>query len=618
MQMPSDLSQADANGLAGHTLLATLWQLGCRHAVFSPGSRHTPLLLAAASIFPKSNLHAILDERSAGFVALGVARLTSQAPLLLCTSGSAAGHWLPALMEAFHSGLPMLCISADRPVMLQACAAPQTTDQVHLFRQHVCWSQQAAEPSQDVPLAYWRQLGRRAHSEAHSGQGGPVHLNIPFAEPLWSPPAAPQQALVAARPVGQLHDSQLRDNQPVQQLPRHQLPAVHASERQQAASWLAAWQGQLGLIYAGADPAHHGHRDYAKVVVGLAKQLGWPIVAEPCSPLATYDGGEWPILPPVAPLLPSLLQTSVQHVLWLGEVPVDRAGLAAIGASPERQVWHIHARAYAMDPMLAGVATWSCQVPQACQALLGVEQQSGQETRLGPAAAQVRALAQRWQQAYQHCFSQMSAEQQAWWEMPVIEQLLAAMPNGCRGLVANSLSVRDVAFARCLPGKDCALYAHRGLNGIDGHLAAACGMLLAQPQAPILLILGDVAFAHDVGSLQLLGQLPPGKLVVVILVNGGGAIFDTLPIAQHPRHQELFRTPPTLAPAKVAQAFGWHGFYCRNQHELLALLPTLWRAPATGVLVEIDLGNQTHALRQRFKQTLADHWSQLAPVWPSS
>jgi 2-succinyl-5-enolpyruvyl-6-hydroxy-3-cyclohexene-1-carboxylate synthase len=513
----SDISSSDSLGSADlvdvqATFCATLidqWiTLGVRNAVVAPGSRSTPMALAMAA---RSELavHVFHDERVASFAALGIGLTestnTMMAPaLLLCTSGTAAANFLPAVAEAGLSEVPMIVLTADRPKELRGVGAPQTIDQIELFGSHVRWFHDPGVPEAATSRS-WRELA--ATSWAESARG-PVHLNLPFREPLvgreHSLPGAFELPVAAAVP------------------PRTDpVPDRMATER--------------GVILVGGMPGVCLDR-----IVELHDCTGWPIIADPVSgmrhvstvttidALLRIDGfaDEWEPDVIVRVGRPSTSKVLSQWTARDGVLLVQVGGPGRI--DPARNV----AAVCSIDDVLAAGAA-----PPAGSAWL--ESWIGHEARAEAALAEIL---------------QASG---ALTEPGVARTLADHVPAGSQVTVSSSMPIRDLEW---FGGRAAYAHSNRGANGIDGVVSTAVGRALGSDRAdaPSFVLIGDLAFVHD--SNALIGLARRGiDLRIVVIDNDGGGIFSFLSqskLLEHERFEQLFGTPLGTDVLGLAAAHG--------------------------------------------------------------
>lgn len=542
--MPLDFR--NTNALWASVAVETLHCEGVRHAVVSPGSRNTPLTHALA-LHPGIDALPVLDERSAGFIALGLAKATRTPVVLLCTSGSAGAHYLPALIEARESGAPLLVITADRPPELRDCASGQTIDQTKLFGSHVVAFHELAVPEPRLDrLRYLRQTLRQACADARESRAG-VHLNSPFRDPL--PPSEDG----TAQPLEHTVDWSAFFARPAAPAAPLTAPALPAE-----------FGGRRGVVVAG------GSFDDGSAALAVGASLSWPVLADPLSGarratvgvtvVAAYEG-----------LLrdPSLAaRLRPEAVVVIGEIPTGktlRAWLVEADAptvqfttlAGNRDGLHGRTLRLAAAPAHPSIAPWT-------------------GPRIAPdwAADWARAEAAA-QAALNAALAAAPTSEPAY-----ARALTAGLPADRTLFVASSMPVRDLEYfaaPRALPPRH---RANRGANGIDGLLSTALGV--AHAGEPVVLLVGDLAFLHDANALLSLPRLR-GSLDIVLIDNAGGGIFGHLPIAAFdPPFEDYWATPQRVDFAQLCAAH--HATYQRvgAPAELVAALSA---PPAPGARI---------------------------------
>jgi 2-succinyl-5-enolpyruvyl-6-hydroxy-3-cyclohexene-1-carboxylate synthase len=525
------LARSNVNSVWGALAMEVLARLGVETVVVSPGSRSTPLTIAAAR---NSKLEAVsvLDERSAGFFALGLAKRTRKPVALVCTSGSAVVNYHPAVLEASMSGTPLLVLTADRPAELRDCFSGQTIDQTKVFGDSVrAFHEMALPEASSSMLGYLRQTLVHAVNRSLQVNAGPVHLNFPFRDPL--PPeidATPiieasvmeQAATVSTRPCESICTGASLDTVALERL---------ASHRQ-------------GVIVVGAMNPREGGDAFADAVAMLSDKLGWPVLSDVLNPLRGHFGENRALIchydtflrkPEVA------ADRSPTAVLQIGQLPTSKA-LRAWLAQTDSVSFLLSDRPVNTDP-LHRVAT--------------------------PLYGEVHVLAetlhhqtvdaswtQGWVDIEQQTVAALDSKFEAMdslFEGKVAWLLSKYLPIGTPTFIANSMSVRYAEYFWGAGSRACSVHSNRGANGIDGTLSTALGM--AHRGNPAVLLTGDLAFLHDTNGLLAAAQLQ-GSLTVVLVNNDGGGIFEHLPVSSMGQtFDQFFSTPQTVQLDSLCQAY---------------------------------------------------------------
>lgn len=544
----------NTNSLWCSVIVHTLTRLGLRHAVVSPGSRCTPLTFAFAG-HPQIEAIPVLDERSAAFFALGLARQHQRPTALVCTSGTAAANFLPAIIEAQESGVPLLVLTADRPPELRECAAGQTIDQQKLYGGHVNFYHELAVPEAKLELlSYARQTIVHAFERTLFPFAGPVHLNAPFRDPL--PPVEDGLA------------EELRPQIDPESFFQHiQAPRFAA----RAAVAFDPPQQARGLIIAGpAQPANPAA--YCAAVARMSAALGWPVLAEGLSPLRNHAALNSLLIVNYNAVLrsPALAERlKPAAVLCLGEWPTSkqlRQWLQAGGWD----TWLIADDAKNHDALHGRTRHLRCSV----EALAAM---------FPSARAEPTAYARDWlraDQAARQAFALRLSTLDSLFEGKASRLLSQHLPSETPLMIASSMPVRDVEFFWETNDRHCRPFFNRGANGIDGTLSTALGV--AHGNRPTVLLAGDLALLHDTNGFLLRPKLR-GSLTVVLINNRGGGIFEMLPVAKFdPPFEEFFATPQEVDFAKLCSAYGAEYVLVRDWFHFTELISAL---PAAGLRV---------------------------------
>lgn len=559
--------------LLAETLVDELVRCGVREACLAPGSRSGPLAMALAGD-DNLRLHIVIDERSAGFLALGLARGSRRPVVVACTSGTAAANLHPAVVEAHNDGVPLLVLTADRPPELRATGANQTIDQIKLFGDAMRWFCEISAPEAGLDLdAYWRSTVCRAVADATSPPAGPVHLNLALREPLTPGPDGP--STVGGRPDGRPWTEVSTRGESISPDELEHLAAeVSAIER--------------GLIVAGAcdiDP---------RPVLALARAAGWPVLAEPGSnaragaeAVSTYEA------------LLRVDDFALHHrpdlVLRIGRVGISRALTAYL--QPEVRQILIDRDGAWLDPGRSLSRIVRADPSEVCADLAQKVTREGDSAWLGD-----------WMESEVSARMAIDAVLDATdvvSEPRTARDLARALPKGSTLVVAASMPVRDLdSFME--RRSELRVLGNRGANGIDGFVSTALGVA-ASTEGPTAALCGDLSLLHDQNGL-LLGRHESVDCVFVVLNNDGGGIFSFLPHADLPEtFERLFATPHGVDIATLARMYDCGYELVENAVDLE---PSVTKAIASGGihLVEIRTDrNANVALHRRI-------WAEVAAV----
>ena len=508
-----------------------LARCGVSSAVTSPGSRSTPLVaaLTADGGFP---VYSQIDERSAGFFALGLAKATGRPAVLACTSGTAAANYLPAVIEAYEARVPLIVCTSDRPPELRAIGAGQTIDQVKLYGDNVLAFTEVGVDVLTAETARWiRSLACRATWTTLGRRLGPVHLNFPFREPLLPSEPLPEPA---AFEIGR------DDRRPWTARAQAFGDPVLAAEM--LAPIVAS--APKGVVIAGRVEGSLNGPRFAAAVSAFCAASGWPLLADPPSGARSGDQSvaHYDALLRAEPLALSARPTAV---LRIGDVPASKALRGWLADLDAVQVLIDPEMAW-QDPAMMADLVLDAQ-PAAVLELLAESCTVGDP-----------AWASGWQQAdafANEAIDEILGEQLS--EPAVARQLGAQMPADANLVVASSMPIRDVESFFTNRDEPIRVLSNRGANGIDGTIATAYGVAAAS-DGPTVLMIGDVAFGHDVGSLLTARRLAV-PLTIVLIDNQGGGIFDFLEVSEHERfYEQHVLTPTGLKIDAVSEAFGLH------------------------------------------------------------
>jgi 2-succinyl-5-enolpyruvyl-6-hydroxy-3-cyclohexene-1-carboxylate synthase len=539
-----------ASYLAAGALIDELARSGIRHVCVSPGSRSTPLALLAVE-HPDLRLWMHLDERSSSYFALGMAKVLGEPVALICTSGTAAANFAPAVVEARYGRTPLVVLTADRPHELRDIGASQTIDQVHLYGSHAKWFFDLQEPdASDDLVRHVRTVACRAVATAREAPAGPVHVNCPFREPL------------VPEPVERGPDAHGRsDGRP--------FVVLHAAPRRVRPEQLATLAKDLvdaprGVIVCGPRP----DPGLAEPVVGLADRLGYPVLADPLSGVRRAATGR-----------PSVLDT--YDAFLRDAATVDRLRpdvVLRIGAMPAARTVAQYLQHSAACPLIVvdedgwneptGLAT---DLVHADAGLLCDDLARALPVELGCQPARKAWLAS-WQRANRTARAAIQKTLAAMdepFEGRVFAELGQLLPADALLFAGNSMPVRDLDTFLPADGPSLRCLANRGASGIDGVVSTALGASAVGDQ-PLVLVIGDISLYHDANGLLAARQYGLNA-TIVLLNNDGGGIFSFLSQASNPEHFEtLFGTPHGLDFRPLVETYGgtlrrpstWAEFRC--------------------------------------------------------
>jgi 2-succinyl-5-enolpyruvyl-6-hydroxy-3-cyclohexene-1-carboxylate synthase len=495
--------------------VAELVHSGITDVVVSPGSRSTPMAMVLAE-HPDLHLHIHIDERSAAFFALGMAKASNRPVAILCTSGTAAANYFPAIVEARYSRVPLLVLTADRPHELREVGAPQAIDQIHLYGKHVKWFSEMALPEKsDEIIRYARTVCARATAIATQAPSGPVHLNFPFREPL-IPQLGGDLFQLKERPTGyvKVHNGELTIN-------KEQIEdiAIRLNGKEK------------GVLVCG----NIVDENFAGMVTRLAATLNFPILADPLSQLRSGKHNNEYIIETYDSFLrnedaKTFLKPDV--ILRFGAMPTSKALTIFLKENHSSEQYVIDGGGGWRDPAALSTDMIFCNETIFCETLLTytvTKSSSG--------------FFENWKKINEITKENMillrdSAELS---ESRFFNQLADMLPEGATLFVGNSMPIRDLDSFFLNNEKSIKVMANRGANGIDGTVSTALGA--ARYSKPLYLVLGDLTFFHDLNGL-IAAKLYQIDIHIIVVNNNGGGIFSFLPQAENKGNFELlFGTP---------------------------------------------------------------------------
>ncbi|WP_064092738.1 2-succinyl-5-enolpyruvyl-6-hydroxy-3-cyclohexene-1-carboxylic-acid synthase [Rossellomorea aquimaris] len=511
---------------------------GVEEVVISPGSRSTPLALLCAH-HPHIKTYINVDERSAAFFALGIAKAKNKPVALLCSSGTAGANYYPAVIEARYSKIPLVVMTADRPHELREVGAPQAINQIDLFGKHVKWSIDMALPENSPSMIQY------AKSSAVKGIGlsmgeprGPVHYNFPFREPL----------------IPNLNEIQFGDGNKGKRV-LHGSRGLHPTISEELKEALNNKERGLLVCGPGLDEQAIG------AVIEFSKQYQLPIVADPLSLMRSGNYSKDQIMDSYDTFLKvKELKEDLRPdiVIRFGAMPVSKSLMLFLKSLTDIPFWIISRGEDWQDPIAAGKEYIYCDEQLFCTSMQKEDSQEKSE------------WLSHWKNVNNTTKELLLNGSQEWDEGLAVRQLLEELPNDSTLFASNSMPIRDIDTYFFHNERNIQIYANRGANGIDGVVSTALGM--STQKKPLYLLIGDLAFFHDLNAL-LIGRKYQLDVTIVVLNNNGGGIFSYLPQAKEENHfEELFGTPMDLEFFHAAQLYGAHHTLVKEQKDFIPAL----------------------------------------------
>ena len=571
-------------------LVDEFYQLGVRHAVFSPGSRSTTM----AMLFKEHEgfeTYMNIDERSASFMALGIAKAHKEPTVLVCTSGSAVAHYLPAILEAQYSGIPLIVLSADRPHTLLHVGAPQTVDQHKIFGTAVNYFEELAVPQESHYYTYPRQVARKAYMKAMDTKKGPVHINVPLFEPLV--PELSRNHFEAGRSSFKVVKPNYSsvfgcDN-------RNNLPHInnatdiaHGNDGTKEINDLLERYERI-LILAGPQI----DIDEAETICSFGEALQAPILANPLSNVRGCDTSKVVISTYDALLARQALWYELKPdcVIQFGQIVVSKRVQQMIASWTDLEYIEVNPTMDSMNP--TGKTTMHMQASiDVFTNLYGVKNDSpaylGKWQHLETAGKQKLGTA---------------IEEPSCFEGRTIRELQQHISDNAQVLIANSMSIRDFDYFWFSGESKAVLYGNRGVNGIDGTISTALG--LAVNGRPTYLVTGDLSLFHDLNGLAV-AKTHNLNLTIILHNNDGGGIFEYLPQKGTKHFDYLFSTSQGLDYSGAAKLYGCDYTKISSPDELSSVLANV--SQETGVhIIEIPTNREySRELHKKYTKVSVD------------
>ena len=571
-------------------LVDEFYQLGVRHAVFSPGSRSTTM----AMLFKEHEgfeTYMNIDERSASFMALGIAKAHKEPTVLVCTSGSAVAHYLPAILEAQYSGIPLIVLSADRPHTLLHVGAPQTVDQHKIFGTAVNYFEELAVPQESHYYTYPRQVARKSYMKAMDTKKGPVHINVPLFEPLV--PELSRNHFEAGRSSFKVVKPNYSsvfgcDNRNNLTHINNVIDVAHGNDGTKEINDLLERYERI-LILAGPQI----DIDEAETIRSFGEALQAPILADPLSNVRGYSTSKVVISTYDALLARQSLWYELKPdcVIQFGQIVVSKRVQQMIASWTDVEYIEVNPTMDSMNP--TGKTTMHMQASiDVFTNLYGVKNDSpaylGKWQHLETAGKQKLGTA---------------IEEPSCFEGRTIRELQQHISDNAQVLIANSMSIRDFDYFWFSGESKAVLYGNRGVNGIDGTISTALG--LAANGRPTYLVTGDLSLFHDLNGLAV-AKTHNLNLTIILHNNDGGGIFEYLPQKGTKHFDYLFSTSQGLDYSGAAKLYGCGYTKISSPDELSSVLANV--SQETGVhIIEIPTNREySRELHKKYTKVSVD------------
>ncbi|MEX0993946.1 MAG: 2-succinyl-5-enolpyruvyl-6-hydroxy-3-cyclohexene-1-carboxylic-acid synthase [Balneolaceae bacterium] len=527
------------------TLMRSFYVEGVRHVFISPGSRSTPATLAAA-VHPGLEKHIVLDERSAAFQALGTGKKSGVPALLICTSGTAAANYLPALVEARQSGIPMIVLTADRPPYLRNTGSSQTIDQIKMYGDYAILYHELGEPVQhQADLRRLESLAKQAVEES-TRRGGAVHLNAPFRKPL-----EPDEDTIRA---------QTKLNREHIQKFANFVPSPKFQSRNVLSDELTGLINRAGkpLIIAGPD---HPFRSLNKTFHRLAGKTRSPVFHEPGAGLPSADTSL-----PAADMFYHRMKESYREtfkpdlIIRFGDLPFSKGLQQALEDFKEVQTLQFLSR-----------PTWQDDTYSVDHRIL-LPSDPLDTTSIKQKDNQWFDIHKEYADKCTRLRSTLLKEVDSLCDGHVIDHFSKHLDESWEIMLSNSFTVRDAALFGQVGDLDRTTFVNRGAAGIDGIISTALG-IQSYSRRPMMCWVGDLAFFHDSNAL-LTAQKTEQPFVILVINNGGGTIFRMLPVYRlQEYYQPYFETPQQIDIYHIARAHGLRYHLIESKNDLKRVHP---------------------------------------------
>ncbi|WP_010233950.1 2-succinyl-5-enolpyruvyl-6-hydroxy-3-cyclohexene-1-carboxylic-acid synthase [Clostridium arbusti] len=495
-------------------LVDELYELGVRDVVISPGSRSTPL----AYLFCEHNFNNFvnIDERSSAFFALGIAKEYEKPVVLVCTSGSASANYLPAIVEAKYSGVPLIVLTADRPFELRNVGAPQTIDQNKIFDNFTKYYEELHLPEENENMyRYVRVVMQKAYSNAMSKEYGVVHINVPLREPL-----IPEFSKVDFSKG------------------RFENKFEYIKGENQVIFEPSILKNKNGIIICGGD----AYLNYHKEVIELGERLKAPILADPISNFRNYSSDI--IVDSYDAFLKNdniKRELKPEFIIHFGQVAVSKRLQQFLSMHKDVLYLQVCETFYYHNPALS-TKKYIVSSPKLFAQFISIENSS-------------KAYLYKWLKYQNQMRKQLNSAKEDinLFEGKLIQMMQNMLPDGSRLVVSNSMAIRDMDYFFEARNQNIKVLCNRGANGIDGIVSTALG--ISTSNKPTVLLTGDLSFYYDLNGL-LIGKTHNLNLIILLLNNNGGGIFRYLPQSKEKNFSYLFLTPHKINFEGIKTLYG--------------------------------------------------------------
>ena len=571
-------------------LVDEFYQLGVRHAVFSPGSRSTTM----AMLFKEHEgfeTYMNIDERSASFMALGIAKAHKEPTVLVCTSGSAVAHYLPAILEAQYSGIPLIVLSADRPHTLLHVGAPQTVDQHKIFGTAVNYFEELAVPQESHYYTYPRQVARKAYMKAMDTKKGPVHINVPLFEPLV--PELSRNHFEAGRSSFKVVKPNYSsvfgcDNRNNLTHINNVIDVAHNNDSTKEINDLLERYERI-LILAGPQI----DVDEADMIRSFGEALQAPILADPLSNVRGCGTSKVVISTYDALLAGKALWHELKPdcVIQFGQIVVSKRVQQMIASWTDVEYIEVNSTMDSMNP--TGKTTMHVQASiDVFTHVYGKNNNSDTYLNI-------------WRRLDQAGKKQLSStiDEPHCFEGRTIRELQKQIPEDGQIFVANSMTIRDFDYFWFSGESKAVLYGNRGVNGIDGTISTALG--LAANGRPTYLVTGDLSLFHDLNGLAV-AKTHNLNLTIILHNNDGGGIFEYLPQKGTKHFDYLFSTSQGLDYSGAAKLYGCGYTKISSPDELSSVLAKIGQESGVHI-IEIPTNREySRELHKKYTKVSVD------------